>query len=65
TTSGGICVELVYKLKKAGARFEEVGVNHYERAFGKSQFFTVRRVSKTLLDFFSLWFKFIVLRKTR
>lgn len=65
TTSGGICVELVYKLKKAGARFEEVGVNHYERAFGKSQFFTVRRVAKTLLDFFSLWFKFIVLRKTR
>lgn len=65
TTSGGICVELVYKLEKAGARFEEVGVNHYERAFGKSQFFTVRRVAKTLLDFFSLWFKFIVLRKTR
>ena len=63
STSGSICVELIYKLKKAGARFTEVGVNHYERPFGKSQFFTARRVSKTLLDFFALWFKFIVLRK--
>ena len=63
STSGSICVELVYKLNQAGARFRETGVNHYERPFGKSQFFTVRRVTKTLYDFFSLWFKLVVLRK--
>jgi len=63
STSGSICVELVYKLNKAGARFREIGVNHYERPFGKSQFFTVRRVTKTLFDFFSLWLKLVVLRK--
>jgi glycosyltransferase involved in cell wall biosynthesis len=63
STSGSICVELVYKLNKAGARFRETGVNHYERPFGKSQFFTVRRVTKTLFDFFSLWLKLVVLRK--
>ncbi len=63
STSGSICVELVYKLRKAGANFKEVGVNHYARQYGQSQFFTVRRVSKTLLDFFFLWLKLIVVRK--
>jgi len=63
STSGSICVELVYKLDRAGARFRETGVNHYERPFGKSQFFTVRRVTKTLFDFFSLWLRLVVLRK--
>jgi len=64
STSGSICVELVYKLRKVGAVFEETGVNHYARQHGKSQFFTVRRVSKTLFDFFILWLKLVVLRKT-
>lgn len=54
STSGSICVELVYKLNHAGARFVETGVNHYARPHGRSQFFTVRRVSKTLFDFFAL-----------
>ncbi|HEY8561828.1 MAG TPA: glycosyltransferase family 2 protein [Pyrinomonadaceae bacterium] len=63
STSGSICVELVYKLRKAGAIFEETGVNHYARQHGKSQFFTVRRVSKTLIDFFILWLKLVVLRR--
>ncbi len=63
STSGSICVELVYKLRKVGAKFEETGVNHYARQHGKSQFFTVRRVSKTLLDFFTLWFKLVILRR--
>jgi glycosyltransferase involved in cell wall biosynthesis len=63
STSGSICVELVYKLQKAGAKFVETGVNHYARQHGKSQFFTVRRVSKTLLDFFILWVRLVVLRK--
>ncbi len=64
STSGSICVELVYKLRRAGAVFKETGVNHYARQYGKSQFFTVRRVSKTLLDFFILWVRLVVLRKT-
>jgi glycosyltransferase involved in cell wall biosynthesis len=63
STSGSICVELVYKLRRAGANFEETGVNHFARQHGKSQFFTVRRVSKTLIDFFGLWFRLVVLRK--
>jgi glycosyltransferase involved in cell wall biosynthesis len=63
STSGSICVELIYKLKRVGAVFRETGVNHYERPFGQSQFFTFGRVTKTLIDFFSLWLKFVVLRR--
>jgi glycosyltransferase involved in cell wall biosynthesis len=64
SNSGCICVELVYKLKKTGARFVEVGVNHYNRLHGQSQFFTPRRVIRTLVDLFSLWVGIVVLRKT-
>ena len=40
-TTGVICVELVRKLQDAGARFTEVGVHHYRRVHGKSEFFRV------------------------
>jgi len=39
STSGTICLEMVKKFQDAGFRFEEVPVNHYHRAYGKSQFF--------------------------
>lgn len=48
--SGLICLELVMKLKKAGAVFKEVGVSHYKRRFGKSQFFNVRHLLATLRE---------------
>jgi len=65
TNSGSICVELIYKLTRIGARFAETGVIHRERPFGKSQFFTARRIAETLRDFFLMWFKLVVLRKDR
>jgi len=65
STSGSICVELVYKLSRAGARFSQTSVSHYERRHGRSEFFTLRRVSKTLLDFFRLWLRLVVFRNTR
>lgn len=61
--SGGICVELIYKLKRKSCKFTEIAVNHYSRPYGKSQFFTFARVAKTLVDFFSLWLKLVVLKK--
>jgi glycosyltransferase involved in cell wall biosynthesis len=54
-SSGAICVELVRKLSSAGCTFREVPVHHYPRSHGKSQFFTPRRVARTLFDFFALW----------
>lgn len=55
SSSGAICVELVRKLRSAGATFAEVPVNHYPRLHGRSQFFTPRRVILTAFDFFLLW----------
>ncbi len=47
STSGVICLELIVKLHKAGARFCEVGIHHYPRLYGKSQFFRIKSVLKT------------------
>ncbi len=47
-TSGVICVEMVRKLQDAGGRFVEVPVHHYPRLHGRSQFLTVKRVTRAL-----------------
>lgn len=62
-SSGAICVELVHKLTSAGCVFREVGVHHYPRTHGKSQFFTPRRIARTLLDFFVLWWGLVIFRR--
>jgi glycosyltransferase involved in cell wall biosynthesis len=59
--SGSICVELVYKLHRAGCVFAEAPVHHYPRRHGRSQFFTPGRVARTAYDFFSLWFRIVAL----
>ncbi|MBI2029033.1 glycosyltransferase family 2 protein [Candidatus Gottesmanbacteria bacterium] len=50
SSSGTICLELVVKLKRQGARFLEVGVNHYPRLYGNSQFFRLPSLIKTLAE---------------
>ena len=54
-TSGVICVELVKKLERAGARFVEVPVHHYPRMHGQSQFFRVRRLFRVGVNLVRLW----------
>jgi glycosyltransferase involved in cell wall biosynthesis len=61
SNSGVVCTELIYKLRRAGCRFAETPVHHYPRMCGQSQFFTLRRVAQTALDFFALWVRLIVL----
>ena len=46
-SSGAICVELVRKFQDAGAKFRQVSVHHYQRKFGKSQFFNWKRIVMT------------------
>jgi glycosyltransferase involved in cell wall biosynthesis len=60
--SGVICVELITKLKRANCLFIETPVNHYPRAFGSSQFFTLSRVARTGFDLIKLWLKLIIFR---
>jgi glycosyltransferase involved in cell wall biosynthesis len=62
STSGTICVELVRKLEISGCGVEEVGVHHYPRMHGRSQFFRIRSLAKTLVELVRLWVRVVVLR---
>jgi glycosyltransferase involved in cell wall biosynthesis len=42
--TGSICVELIKKLQNVSSRFEEVGVHHHPRRYGRSQFFHLKSV---------------------
>ncbi len=64
-TTGVICVELVRKLQDVEARFVEVGVHHYRRVHGKSEFFKLPAVARTLRDLAALWVKLVVRREGR
>jgi hypothetical protein len=58
--SGVICVELMKKVQDHGFRIQQVPVHHYHRAYGKSQFFNVSRVVRTLLDLSRMWLDLVV-----
>ena len=55
STSGTVCVELVRKLELCGMNVEEVGVHHFPRIHGKSQFFRVKSLATTFYQLFRLW----------
>jgi glycosyltransferase involved in cell wall biosynthesis len=59
-SSGVICVELMKKVQDHGFRIAEVGVRHYHRTYGKSQFFNFARVGRTLVDLMRLWMELVV-----
>jgi glycosyltransferase involved in cell wall biosynthesis len=60
STSGTICVELVRKLEISGCAVQEVGVHHYPRLHGRSQFFRIRSLAKTLVELIRLWLRVVV-----
>lgn len=53
--TGSICVELVKQLQNIGCGFAEVGVHHYPRQHGHSQFFRLRPILNTLGDLVKLY----------
>ena len=55
STSGTICVELVRKLELSAWRVVEVGVHHYPRLHGRSQFFRIRSLAITFGQLVRLW----------
>ena len=65
STSGTICVEMIKSFQDAGLRFAEAPVNHYHRAYGKSQFFNFRRLFKTFRDLSALWWRLVIMRKAQ
>lgn len=60
STSGTICVELVRKLEMSPYRVAEVGVSHYPRLHGRSQFFRVRSLLGTLGQLIRLYLRTVV-----
>jgi hypothetical protein len=64
-TSGTICVELVRKLELSGCEIAEVGVHHYPRQHGSSQFFRLRSLSTTFLQLLKLWFRLVLVPRAR
>jgi glycosyltransferase involved in cell wall biosynthesis len=62
STSGTICVELVRKLELSGCQVVEIGVHHYPRLHGKSQFFRFRSLAVTLLQLLRLWVRLVILQ---
>jgi glycosyltransferase involved in cell wall biosynthesis len=49
-TSGAITIELIKKLQLKTANFTEIGVNHYDRTYGQSAFFTTKNILDTFKD---------------
>ncbi len=61
-SSGVICLEMMKKFQDAGFRVAEVPVHHFHRAYGKSQFFNYRRLYRTAIDVFKLWYELVIQR---
>jgi glycosyltransferase involved in cell wall biosynthesis len=61
--SGVICVELMKKVQDHGYRITQVPVHHFHRSYGKSQFFNVPRVGRTLADLSRLWLELVLRRR--
>jgi glycosyltransferase involved in cell wall biosynthesis len=62
STSGAICVELVRRLELSGCEVKEVGVHHYPRLYGRSQFFRLRSLAVTFYQLLRLWVRLVILQ---
>ncbi len=61
STSGTICVELVRTLELSKFQVVEVGVHHYPRLHGRSQFFRIRSLLVTLVQLIRLYIRLVIL----
>lgn len=61
--SGAICIELVKKAQRAGAKFRQISIKHLERKHGVSQFFRIEQIFRTLAEVLTLWLELMVVKK--
>ncbi len=64
STSGVICVEMMRKFEDAGAHFDEVGVSHFPRPHGRSQFFRLPAIARSARQLLALWWDLMVRERT-
>ena len=60
STSGVICVEMMFRFQRAGARFVQAPVHHYFRPHGRSQFFRLPAVARSALQLLTLWWRLVI-----
>lgn len=60
STSGVICVEMMFRFERAGARFVEAPVHHYFRPHGRSQFFRLPAIWRSGRQLVALWWELAV-----
>ncbi|HSJ91815.1 MAG TPA: glycosyltransferase family 2 protein [Ilumatobacter sp.] len=60
STSGVICVEMMFRFERAGARFVEAPVHHYFRPHGRSQFFRLPAIWRSARQLVALWWKLVI-----
>jgi len=60
SSSGVICVEMMYRFQRAGARFVEAPVHHYFRPHGRSQFFRLPAVLRSARQLVALWWRLVI-----
>jgi glycosyltransferase involved in cell wall biosynthesis len=65
STSGTICVELVRKLELTECGVDEVGVHHYPRLHGRSQFFRIKSLAATFAQLTGLWLRLVLMPLVR
>lgn len=65
SNSGSICVELVKKAQRAGGKFRQVSVHHYQRVWGQSQFFRPSRLASTFFELVHLWIQLMIVDRLR
>jgi glycosyltransferase involved in cell wall biosynthesis len=63
STSGVICVEMMRRFTEAGAVFAQTPVHHYFRPSGRSQFFRVPAIARSVRQLIELWWRIVVRRR--
>ena len=65
SNTGSICVELVRGIELSGCGIAEVGVHHYPRLYGRSQFFRFRSLLTTLRQLIELYWRLVLVPSLR
>ena len=63
STSGAICVEMVYRGRLLRARIVETPVQHFPRPVGRSQFFRLPHIARMIAEVLLLWLRLVLLRR--
>ena len=60
SSTGVICVEMMFRFQRGGARFVQAPVHHYFRPHGRSQFFRLPAIARSMLQLLTLWWRLVI-----